>query len=492
MASEEIGFRELRALVRRSWKLVLACALLPPIALFVYLNFVAPDTYSATASLLIQDLAEAERSTGSVDVYKALLASDSILDETRRRLVAAGSLGENDQLLMGRNLLLVVDEAPNRLSLLAARQVDQMAVIRLQALDQDPQTAAAVANAWAEVFIERSRPMTRSSISSRQPVLDDELPGIRQQIEKVETERVRVAEEYAGRLSRIVQQFQQREEATSTDWDQRIAAAETKAGTATAEYHAETRRLMEAVVDRFSAEAPAEGEPSVALRPKLLEIVSVRAELAKSPRVLRLEKAASDETLAELMVVGGDAERLDNTLVTQEINPLYDQLAVTLLDLEGELKRLAGALLAEVSKTLGELEQIQLTRAAGLAALTGEGRLEPRSLHRQRSFALRTLARARKDALDEVEAQRAMAFQEIKRRHDQLVDLEQRLKQELNTAVLAGLFEEVETVSLASRAVPSSVPEPRQSLVLVAVAAFLGGVLGLMIALFRSAERSTA
>jgi len=293
-------------------------------------------------------------------------------------------------------------------------------------------------------------------------LLNEQLSPTRRELKELEDEQFRLLDE-----------FQEREQETSTRWDRRISAAKGKDEKALADYQIQTRSLMEEAVARLMPNASST-EALGGYSSKLLEIVPVRAELARTPRVLALEKAASDETLVKLLVEGGDADRFDSTLISQEKNSLYDQLLVSVLELESELKRAAGARLAELSTVLTELEKIQLERAAGLAALLQEHGLELRILRRGRSFALRDIGR-----------KRAAVISEYQRKLEQLRGLEARLSTELNTTSISGLLDQVNVVNLASPAARPQKPESQKVPLKVALATILGGMLGLMIALFR-------
>ncbi len=462
--SEEIGFAELIRLVRRNWVLILGAAAVSGVATFAVIVTLVPTVYQATARLVVHpreesDLAPASPKTAgsALGVYRSLLQSNAILGKTRERLISDGILTEESSLEVGRNLEVAVAGT----------------VLELSARATGSEQAAAIANAWAEVFIAESRTMLRGPAAGSEAVLAKQLSPTRTQLEELEASRTALLDE-----------LQDREEAVTSSWDARISGARKKAEEAVAGFQTETRRLMEEIVSRHlpdPAESPAGGETSEAagaIRSKLLQLVSVRAQLAQTPRVVTLEKSASDDTLADL-IVRGRTDIFDNTLTSQEFNALYDDLAVRALSLESELKSLAAGAgrLQEVSRSLTELERFQFERAAGLAGLLESNSLEVRTLRRRRSRALEDLAR---------EKERRLA--EFERRSGQLEGLETELSKRLNQTMIERLLEEVEPVSLAVRAVPLKVAQPRGLPLRVALATFLGGMLGLMVALFRSAR----
>lgn len=460
MVSEEIGFAELKRLAWRHWKLIVGLAVAAGLAVWLA-SMSSPLTYTATARLMVYPITGDEKvaTRRPVALYRSLLTSDSLLEKTTAILKGDGTLPEDAVLALDRNLYFEVS--------------DEGSILELTVRGTSAQGAAAVANAWAQVFIQESQSLPRSTSAASEVVLEQELSPTRQRLEEMEAERFRLWDE-----------FQEREAETATRWDRRISATQKKAERAVTDFHIETRRLMEEKLARYFTEtsetrvpAPDSQAGGVGddVRTQLLEIVSVRAELAKTPRVLTLEKAASDETLAEALIEGKSTDHFDNTLISQEMNPLYDQLSVSALQLDGDLKRISGPRLAEVSLVLGDLEKTQLERAADLAALMTSNGLELRILRRQRSFALQDLER-----------EESTTIARYVRKIDQLKDLEARIADRLNSVFISGLFEDVDIVHMASAATPPPRPESRQAILKVAAASFLGGMLGLMIALFRS------
>lgn len=454
MAGEEIGFRELRQLVGRSWKLIVGLAALGGLLAFAVLQFAVAATYESSVRLIAQPLPQGiEGGRRPTSLYTSLLRSDSVLGKTFERLSQEGVLAEGETLVYGENL-----------GIQARGEAGETVVISLIAEADDPERAARIANAWAEVFTEESREMLMGGDESSSDLLQGELAPTRERLAELESRR-----------SEILEEYRQLEETTSTSWDQRISAARKKAELALADYQSETRRVMEEAVARHLPEGEVPG--LAAVRRRLLEIVSARAQLAQTPRVLTLEKAASDETLAELIAEGGDAERFDRTLVSQELNPLHDQLSVHILELESEIEALAGeGGSIDVSPILALLEKIQRERAAGLVSL-GE----------TQSLEVRTLRRRRGRELEKISEQRELALAAVRVELERLAELEKRLSARFNQTLLSDLLQRIDPVSVASSAAPQPQPRSRGVAIKVAAAVFLGGMLGLMIALFRSA-----
>lgn len=453
----EIGIAELKRLIQNGWKLILGLGVLCGAAVFAVVGWLRPASYQAEARLLVYPLGSAGSEVGPTTLYGSLLESERVIERASEILVADGVLPEGARLRLGRDLKLSV-EVP-------ARGEAGSSVISLTAWAASPQAAVAKANAWARVFLEESQDVRLSTAANEKQLLEEQLAPTRQQLSDLEAQRALILREY-----------QDREEKLTSTWDQRVAAAEKKAETAVAEFETETRRLMEEFADRrLPDEVVNDG-----VRTKLLDVVSVRAQLAQTPRIMNLQKSASDETLAELLVRGGGASsRFDATLTSQEVNPLYEQLVLSALALESEMKLIAGPHLGEVSKALADLERIQLERAVGWVALRTDGSLEQRTLRRGERFELQELARERMTVLAEYD-----------RRLDQIRNLESQLSTRLNAAVVSGQLDKVEVVKLVAPAVASPVAQPRRVRIKVATASFLGAMLGLMITLFQSTDPS--
>lgn len=449
MVGEDIGLAELIELARSRWNWILVPALLSGLAAFAVFSTITPRVYSATSRLLVYPSLDTANQNGNpIELYSSLLRSEHIIQKTAERLTREGIPTGEDELVIGRNL---------RVGFPAKESI-----VALVAETTDPETAAATANAWAEVFLDEIKVMVGSTAPAAGSVLYGDLAPTRQQLKEQELAR-----------DEFLDQQQKLEDETWSAWSRRISTAKNKKVSALAEYRTRTRVLMDEAVKRNLSSA----SNSPAMLAKVQEIVSVRAQLAETPSILSLEKAAADETLTELLIEGRDADGFDTALVHQEVNPLYERLAVTALTVETELKQMAGAQLPEILKVLVELQNLQIERAAGLAALEEDLSHEIRVLLHQKSRALRAIARRSETTLAEYE-----------RGIEQLAGLESLLINRLNSTSISRLLDQVDLVSLAAPAVPNIEAKPRHLLAKTAAGAFLGGMLGLCFALFGLAQ----
>ncbi len=459
MAAEEIGFTEIKDLLWRSWKLIAGLAVVAAVIAAAALSFLVPNLYQADAKLLITPLTQGSKGTSTnAGLYRLLATSESVVQRTTEALIAQGILPSDEVLRLGDALDARVP--PQRAEAMGA----QPSFLILVGRHRDPETAAAIVNAWASQVVEESRTLFRGTAAGSERLLGSHLDPTNVALESA-----------AEELSLQLEEIGQREEKITISWDQRISAAKKKAAERLAQYSTATRELMVEAVRRLLPVGP--DRTGAAIRSRLEEIISVRAQLARTPQVLTLEKAASDETLSEVLAEGRTVSRLDATLVSEELNPLYDQLTLKALELESELKSLGPAEPGKVAIALAELERIQLERAAGLLAVRVESEMEVRFLKLSRGRALEDLMLEEKRVRDEHE-----------RRQDQLSGLAAELSGQLNRAVVSRVLDDVEVIKLAVAASAPQTPVSRQMVIKVAVAGFLGGLLGLMIALFRSAD----
>ncbi len=456
--AQEIGFREIRSLVRRSWWLIAVCGLVAGVVTALVLQFLVPTLYLANAMLLLTPLTEGSSGrTANVALYRVLATSEAVVERVTARLIDEGVLREESVLRVGRELDALAPQLP-----VSRPGEPEPRFLVLLARDRRPETAANIVNRWAETVVELSESMFRGTAAGSERLLGSQLDPTLAAIEGAEQELLERLDELA-----------RREEEAVIGWDRRIAAASRKAEEAVAAYSTATRGMMEEAVGRLLP--PGSGE---AIRSRLQEIASVRSQLARTPRILTLEKAVSDETLSEMLVEGRAVEELDGSLITEERNPLHDELTLKLLVLESALEEVAPAAPKASAEVLAELERIQLERAAGLTALQQESDLEERGLR---------LRRGR--ALEAIKGEERRIRAEHKRKLLQLSELMVELSGQLNRSVVSRVLEDVELIRLAVPAPPPQLPMSQQAVLKVTAAIFLGGLLGLMIALFRSSGR---
>jgi capsular polysaccharide biosynthesis protein len=454
----EIGLREIRTLLASNRLLIASCALAAGLLAAVVLVAFVPTLYVANAKLLATPLDEGDgRDTTGVGLYLDLATSDGVVERAAARLVTDGVLSADALLRIGHEIDAVEPERPR------GAASNEPAFLDLLARHRDATTAATIANVWAAAVVEEAQELFRGTAAGSERLLEAQLEPTNVEIESA-------GHEFAQRLDELGK----REEEATIGWDRRLSAARKSAEEAVASFNSGTRQLMEEAVNRLPSGPDSVGN---GLRSRLQEILAVRSQLARTPRVLTLEKSASDDALSEMLAEGMPMGSLDGSLVTQEINPLHDQLTLRLLRLESELKSTGVGSTSRIDDLLVELERIQLERSASLKALEERNRLEQRVLQLRRGRAIEALR---------LEESRLRASYE--RKLKQLDGLADELSGRLGRSVVSRVLDDVEVVKLAVPASAPQLPMPKQLIVKLAIAVFLGGLLGLMIALFRSAD----
>lgn len=459
MTTREIGLPELRLFVRRSWWLVVGLGLLSGVTAFAVLSLWTAEVYQATAKLAIQPLDE-DPKRQLAQLYRAMLQSGPVVDETAQRVAREIEVPKGYWAASNRNLS-VRSQGP---SAGPGRGASVHPVLELVVRSPLRDQAPVIANTWAQVFLEKSQSMLMEQTSEIEEILRRQISPVSEALQSLEAERI---EQLGSR--------QEREDEAWSAWERRLAAAEKAAMQEEASYRVETRSLMRsALEERFpelSESGSGRGEEE--LFAALLEVVALREQLASTPRVLELQKTAPDETLYEILFEEGDTEGFDGVLIEEEIDPVHEHLVSAALENESRARRLAGSRQAEVSSLLEDLRRIGIERAAGLAALEGEN-----------EASMRVLRRRQRRELKRIQWETNSALNDSNRELERLRDLESRLSNWINRGVVSGSLDRVGLVTVIPASGAAAIP--RRFALKVAVALFLGAVLGLMLGLYRT------
>lgn len=451
---------DLLVLIRRGWKLPLAFGIAGAAIVFCHSYFLKPKLFSATATLVIADSMLLEEDGGhQVEAYQALLESDAVMQKTAQRLVSRGIHdAETPVNLAGRLRSEILVSGRGR----AARAAR---VLIAKATSEDPQEAADIANTWAEIFIEESEALGPGGSPAAETLLDEHLLPARSRLEELDIKRLETIELY-----------EKRKEESISRWVGRMQALREKTDTEISKFRATTRTLMDGAVYRHRADAvgTATGAWSQSLLRKALELAAVRAQLAQSSQALALVARSQGPSIADTVIAGLGEQPVDANFLGLDINPLNDQLTLKAIEIEDQLKTLGEARLDEITKMIAELERIQFQREAELTSFLGKMQLKLDGLKRQRNL-----------ESEELERQRLNAVAALQRQIGQLADLEERLASKHTVSVVEQVLGALETVQVAARAVPSTRPEPRRIPLNTSLGLILGGLLGLLVALFR-------
>ncbi len=457
---------------RRHVLLILGTTLAVPFVALLILTFVVPAKYEASVTLVVMPqtfASELKPLELPVDGYLTLLESGSVIATTVRHL-------REQEILDGTEALRLGSELETRTSTAPGSEEPPAPTIEAVARGKTAKQAAAIANTWTQVFIEQTHLLLTSSVSPTIELIEQEYRKARDQLESLEQKHLETANQYYKRIDQL-----------ELTWDRRLAELKNETEDLIVAYHSETRRAAADLVDsKYLNPTVTDGSSSAAEEPireelekKLLQVLALRTQLAQTPRFLILEKSLSDDALwqalARPQAKGYDPGRfVELSLVTEEANPLFDELTLRLSQIEIDLDALSPEERRQAQRFMMELEQHQAERSAGLSKLVAERTLGLQDLKRQRKQKLEALQRERDIHLEQLE----LDIMIRKEHYDKLA----RNNEE---ASLAKAEQDILDVRLSSPAVPPVLPEQRPTILIVIAAVMGGGLLGFLLALVR-------
>lgn len=447
------------------WKLVVGLGVLFALATLTVDAIVLDSWYEATAVLVVQ----APPSVGgdsprSLTAYREMIASDPIRIAAAERLVAEGALGRDEATGLAPRVTFGAT--------IGGTAADGFLTVTARA--RNPSDAARIANTWADVFVERLSELMADANREAEGILHARLSSTREALRAAAEER-----------DTLLNEFDQLEEDLIASWDARIVDARSRGSATVAAFESENRRLLAAAVQRhfpdWQPSNPDGATPPPSLSRLLSSLVAIHAELASTSRLVTLEKSASDETLAEMLLSGEMPSEFDGALTTQEIDPLYEELVTRSLETKRSLEREAGVLFSEVVAVIRDAEEITLQRGAARSSLLDEHANE-----------IRALRRARTRAITELRRQRRTATLNLSQKVEQLHGVEQQLSATLAQTQVSDAMAQVPVVGSTARATEDLYPEPSRRALRVALAFLGGALLGFVVAAFRIASRSSS
>lgn len=412
---------------------------------------VTPPTFSSTLKIPVL----------SVQGYQKLLESDAVLVEAKQLLLDKGLIQPDFVLRLNHNL--------NTRIFVSRRQEERALapIIEASAEARSPELAAAIANAWAEVFLSHNRQLISTSTLSTVELIEEQFIATREPLEDMEQERIDTANEYQKKIDEIILR-----------WHRRLVSFEQEAENRLLNYHAETRETMEGIVKSKTRDVPAE---ALALIDRsLFRVAFLRTQLAQTPPLIELGKAISDDALWQAIVLqpGFQTELPQQTLITEEVNPVHRELSLQVARLELDLDVPPGylGLVREITEAL---ETAQQERSAGLTSLFARRTVERENLTRQMQQEVEATRRQRDIYLARLDRQI---------QHDRQMFSE--LAEKYEQAQLARAEQNLADIKLGSPAFPPLRPKSSGLLLKVLLAAVLGACLGLVIALVRARHRT--
>jgi len=494
-----LEFADVVRFARRHW-VVIALFAVGFATMAGFVLSLLPPSYEASATLVVippRFSSDLKPKPLSIQGYQRLLESDGVVTETFHRLIAKKVLSTDASLRVG-------DELDSRI--FVSRRAEETAlapVIEAVGHGKTPEAAAAVANTWTEVFLERSRQLTAGSVQPTAKFIEDQFGGARKSLESLGKKRVQAADDFERRSADASTRWDRTLEEASNRWNRQLVGYQKETEDLVAQYQSESRRTIEqfaaenGVLRRGPDPAPADsGAPlssaSEPVRQRLLEMVSLRTQLAQTPRFLVLEKAISDDALWQVMALGqSQLLELQNlpakNLLSQEVNPVYSELTLRLSRVELHPELLSAENRHEARSFSAELEGLQRSRSAGLSKLIADRATELDSMQKQKHLEIEELRRKKEQELDSLSRRRDLRLGEFDRDLSHAQDLFNELASNYNEAELARAIEgvDMEDVRLGSPAVPSLQPTPRLLPLKVLAALVLGGLFGIVVALWR-------
>lgn len=474
--NDEISLGDAIFFFRANWLTIFGTALVCGLAALLIVLLVVPKRFVAAAALVVvppRFSSQLNPEPFPLQGFQTLLQSDSVIAEAQQRLIEEGVLESKEVLKLGDNI-------DSQILVSQRREESLSPVIQALARAETPEKAARIANTWANVYLDFTVALVNQATATSLSLLETEYPETEEELGALESQLVELENDY-----------QERQEKLANSWDRRIVAFKKETRDLVTAYRAETRRVMSSALEERMQGLDGRGQrvdrvddESDRGRTKLLELASVRSELAQTAPTLRLERTVTDESLWQSLILEDlwdedlSAVR-ERSLIEQEVNPVFSELVLRAVELETELVGLE----IPSSEATAALEALQQERSSGLAKLEEERNLE-----------LAMLKRQRQRAVDALEREREAEVEKLDRKIDKVGDLHRKLAVNHNEALLAEAPEDFEIVHLASRAVPVKRVAPRRPGLVSIVATVFGGLLGLFIAMVRevSSQMRTA
>lgn len=507
-ASQAVQGRPFSALapaLRSAVPWVVGLAVVGALAGWGHQKLTAKQIYEASAILVVvppRFVSELSPPTYTIQGYREFLDSDAVIAETAGRLAERGFYPDDRGLLLARQLDSTIFTSRRSEETLLAP------MLRLRARSSSGDRAAALANTWAEVFLERIHALALGTTSETVQFIDDQFPVARERLGEIEN---------TGLAQAI--DFERRRIAVLRRWQERLGRTRAEAAREKAELEVETQRLLSLfdIEHRLAArnaslvalrDLYAELQSEVARvgdrrEAKQLEEAALAEVLAATPATLAVRKVISDDALWQAVLDSGNGTGMpaavgERVLVSEEVNPVHVSLASQLATARTE----GGALeprsellqrrIADLSTRLDELEagladdqaernRLVRTREAMLLGLSEEQRIRIEGMEAEMEGELSSLAH-------ESAHQSRQLEREIERQRKLFAELSERF----NQAVIEKGQSDLEQVRLAAPAVPPRVPLRRGAGGKALAGLVLGGTLGLTFVLSRDSLRRRA
>jgi|GEM_PF-1389497 len=500
---QEFRVTDVRAWILRHGLIVLALAILGALGASIYTSSTQSATYRASAILAIvppKFSSELLPSTLTVQGYQELLESDAVLAETEARLVEQGLLADGAQ--------LKPSQVKSKIFVSQRREETSLApLIRLEVRSPSAERAAAIANTWAEVFLDRVQDLMFGSISTTVQLIEEQYPKARDRLNSLEDERLEKANAIDQRRANAVSR-----------WQQELARAAAETSRLLNDYATETNRLMssfrtgnriqarrnelESLYDVLEGHQRERAQVEARLVAKERELRQLREQLSRTPPTLVLTRSLpEDVVIGEAVKEAGTpdvVETLSNLRLSYEVqNPLFNELSLTTSQREtevamlrprgNELKELVGREIAQIK----ELETSLTEDEAGLNQIRSERETGLDTLRQTRAAVESAFATRRETELSSIDRESTHLFTQLDRQIEQERSFFEELAGKYNETLLAKGQERIEAIRMAAPAVLPRRPLSAGHGSSAALGLLLGGLVGLVVAVGRDWVRDS-
>lgn len=498
---ESVGYlrpQQVIAFLRRYWFWPLVGAVLFAGLTWIGVRLVGP-TFKASATLMVMPprfASNLKPATLSVLGYQRLLESDEIRAEMRRRLTEAGVLSDGDSLRLGRELHSRIFTAKR------AEETALAPILEVEARSDDPDKAAAIANAWSEVVVASANDLRVATVTPTLQVVEQQYGEERADLERLTQERVGVSAEYLERIDAADSRWDKEIREKEAAGDRRLAKFEATAVDMVEAYQAETRAVLLAYAEEWGREVAAATAPpdgglppqlSGPIQDRLIQILTLRTRLAQTSKLLTLENSGADDLAMLSLVLKLTDETSETwpeqTLISEEINPVHSALILRLSEIETAIEGLTAAEQRSLQKLITGLEQRQQLRTAGLEKLVAERTLLTHEVDEQTALELRQMERNRRRELAQLQSELQQRMDQLDREIEHQQAAFDQLALSYNQTRLARAEQEVKDVRIASVAVAPAEPMSANLVPKLAVSLVAGAALGLLLALFSARGR---
>jgi len=472
-----LNLPEILLFLERRWLPIVGCAVAAGVIVLLAATVLLPQRFRATATLVVVPPPFSSELTPEalpLRGFQRLLESDTVLAETSRRLAETAGFDPSERLKIGTDIESRIFVSRGGTDRVLAP------IIEVVAYGTTPERAAAKSNVWAESFLDNVENLVEATKRDTIEVVQDQYGLVRKKLEELEDQHVSTASDYQDRLDALTQQ-----------WDQKLIAIHGESEDLIADQQTESRTQLENLAAKYGIAAPASasstGSAAVPatdaaadneLRAMLAQVLLLRIRLAQTPSKLVIEKAVSDDGLWNAMALAEakvfELQPLWNrSLASQEVNPVHTELTLRLATLESQLEEYADQWPpGRLAEATSELERLQRERTTDLSKLVA-----------QRAQVVNEAQRKKRSELTALSDERDVALERISRDIGNQKERFDLMSKKLSQAELAEAEQSIQDVRLGSPAVAPNRPEPNHDILLALGAAVAGGVLGLLLAL---------